>query len=229
MGPTDRMASFRSRLALAVTTVSLVAGLALARGQGPVVAPGARNSVGSAGRTGSSPAGEQGALRAFMPPAEPEASKRLIYARPHRLFDYELSSGRDRLVGRLPSADASATSSGLVAYLAPGGSFAAGGEVDFIDDPQLHVLDLDTLEVTDLGPGLSPSWSANGAGSPICGPRPPDAATASAAAACWPWRSTRSRRGERRASCSRGVGGFSDGPGPVCSWPGLGPRPGPGR
>lgn len=91
------------------------------------------------------------------------ASRTLTYLRGTRIFSWDVGSGAPRAIADLHTADVTAsTSSPLIAYVIPQKGSDPSANGDFVLSPELHLLDMESGDDVDLGPGFSPLWNALG-------------------------------------------------------------------
>jgi hypothetical protein len=106
-----------------------------------------------------------GSLIALRDPASEPPSRTVpstaatsaLYVGDGRLARLDLDSGTTRLIGRTPTTDVYASeSSDWIAY-AVAGDGAQGGE-DFLAEPVLRAINVETRASTEIGPGFNPLW-----------------------------------------------------------------------
>ena len=88
------------------------------------------------------------------------ADHSLFYLKGRVLRRLDPRTGRDEKLRAFPTADvALSPDGGTAAYVAP---TAPGGDEDFVEAPAITLIDVSTGETTDLGPGVTPSFSPGG-------------------------------------------------------------------
>ena len=94
-------------------------------------------------------------------PVEDGPAQSLLYLDGRDLRSFDLTTGRDRLLGRAPSTDAVAAPDGRhIAYVAS--SSPAPDDEDFIAAPELRIGEVVSGNSSTVGPGYSPLWSPDG-------------------------------------------------------------------
>jgi Tol biopolymer transport system component len=96
-------------------------------------------------------------LNSPRPSAPTRPATSALYLSGDSLARLELGSGELRRIGRSPTRDVFASNSGSwLAYVVSGGT--AAEEHDFLLEPILQAINLDSGDKVELGPGFSPLW-----------------------------------------------------------------------
>jgi hypothetical protein len=108
-----------------------------------------------------SPSPSPSASLSSIPPEEPEEVDVLVFLRGRVVRSFDLSGGEQEPLLTLPTGDAVISPDGAtVAVVAP--SIPTGNDEEFLEYPELLMVDMGGGARSTVGPGFSPQWSAAG-------------------------------------------------------------------
>jgi hypothetical protein len=125
--------------------------------------PGNETTTQQAASTPASPTRTAAPTPSSSSPGIASPGGALVYLQGTKILSSDLRSGRKHLIADVHSADVSASQGGhWLAYVVPRRPSGAPANGDFVEHPELHLLDLTSGDDVTVGPGFAPLWRPAG-------------------------------------------------------------------